>query len=408
MNKMVSMRTKSVILKVPKNKEKRMKVVVLNESKTPDLLNKVEKRCAVTPSSAQRLIKKGASIILEAGAGLLSGYSDKEYEGVGVSVISDVNESVSSADMVVAVNKPSEAQLALMKKGAIVVGHLDPFFQQPLVESIADKQLTAISVEMIPRSSRAQKMDALSSQASLAGYVMVMQAASLLPSILPMMMTPSGTIKPAKVFIIGAGVAGLQAIATAKRLGANVLAYDTREVVAEQVESLGGKFLKIDIGETGQTKDGYAKELTEEQKAKQQDAQRDAIADSDIVITTAQLFGRKPPVLISKDTLALMKPGSVVVDMAATSGGNVEGSVAGETVEVNGVNVIGDGYWSQFVARAATDMYANNIYNLVDEFFDTETNTFNLDLDDDILAGCVIAHQGSVTNDMLLNAYKGA
>ena len=385
-----------------------MKVVVLNESKTPDLLNKVEKRCAVTPSSAQRLIKKGASIILEAGAGLLSGYSDKEYEGVGVSVISDVNEAVSSADMVVAVNKPSEAQLVLMKKGAIVVGHLDPFFQQPLVESIADKQLTAISVEMIPRSSRAQKMDALSSQASLAGYVMVMQAASLLPSILPMMMTPSGTIKPAKVFIIGAGVAGLQAIATAKRLGANVLAYDTREVVAEQVESLGGKFLKIDIGETGQTKDGYAKELTEEQKAKQQDAQRDAIADSDIVITTAQLFGRKPPVLISKDTLALMKPGSVVVDMAATSGGNVEGSVAGETVEVNGVNVIGDGYWSQFVARAATDMYANNIYNLVDEFFDTETNTFNLDLDDDILAGCVIAHQGSVTNDMLLNAYKGA
>ena len=408
MNKMVSMRTKSVILKVPKNKEKRMKVVVLNESKTPDSLNKVEKRCAVTPSSAQRLVKKGASIILEAGAGLLSGYSDKEYEGVGVSVISDVNESVSSADMVVAVNKPSEAQLALMKKGAIVVGHLDPFFQQPLVESIADKHLTAISVEMIPRSSRAQKMDALSSQASLAGYVMVMQAASLLPSILPMMMTPSGTIKPAKVFIIGAGVAGLQAIATAKRLGANVLAYDTREVVAEQVESLGGKFLKIDIGETGQTKDGYAKELTEEQKAKQQDAQRDAIADSDIVITTAQLFGRKPPVLISKDTLALMKPGSVVVDMAATSGGNVEGSVAGETVEVNGVNVIGDGYWSQFVARAATDMYANNIYNLVDEFFDTEANTFNLDLDDDILAGCVIAHQGSVTNDMLLNAYKGA
>ena len=385
-----------------------MKVIVLNESKTPDSLHKVEKRCAVTPSSAQRLIKKGASIILEAGAGLLSGYSDKEYEGVGVAVINDVNDSISSADMLVAVNKPSEAQLALLKKGAIVVGHLDPFFQQPLVESMAEKQLTAISVEMIPRSSRAQKMDALSSQASLAGYVMVMQAASLLPSILPMMMTPSGTIKPAKVFIIGAGVAGLQAIATAKRLGANVLAYDTREVVAEQVESLGGKFLKIDIGETGQTKDGYAKELTEEQKAKQQDAQRDAIADSDIVITTAQLFGRKPPVLIAKDTLALMKPGSVVVDMAATSGGNVEGSVPGKTVEVNGVNVIGDGYWSQFVARAATDMYANNIYNLVDEFYDTETNTFNLKLDDDILAGCVIAHQGSVTNDMLLNAYKGA
>ena len=385
-----------------------MKIIILNESKAPDPLNNVEKRCAATPSSAQRLVKKGATLLLEAGAGVHSGYSDKEYEDVGVTVIDDVNDALSTADMLVAVNKPTDAQLALMKKGAIVVGHLDPFFQQSLVESIAEKGLTAISVEMIPRSSRAQKMDALSSQASLAGYVMVMQAANQLPSILPMMMTPSGTIKPAKVFIIGAGVAGLQAIATAKRLGANVLAYDTRAVVAEQVESLGGKFLKIDIGETGQTKDGYAKELTDEQKAKQQEAQRDAIADSDIVITTAQLFGRKPPVLISKDTLALMKPGSVVVDMAATSGGNVEGSVAGETVEVNGVKVIGNGYWSQYVAKAATDMYANNIYNLVDEFFDDETKTFGLNLEDDILAGCVITHDGSITNDMLNNAYKGA
>ncbi len=385
-----------------------MKIIILNESKAPDPLNNVEKRCAATPSSAQRLVKKGATLLLEAGAGVYSGYSDKEYKDVGVTVIDDVNDALSTADMLVAVNKPTDAQLALMKKGAIVVGHLDPFFQQSLVESIAEKGLTAISVEMIPRSSRAQKMDALSSQASLAGYVMVMQAANQLPSILPMMMTPSGTIKPAKVFIIGAGVAGLQAIATAKRLGANVLAYDTRPVVAEQVESLGGKFLKIDIGETGQTKDGYAKELTDEQKAKQQEAQRDAIADSDIVITTAQLFGRKPPVLISKDTLALMKPGSVVVDMAATSGGNVEGSVAGETVEVNGVKVIGNGNWSQYVAKAATDMYANNIYNLVDEFFDDETKTFRLNLEDDILAGCVIAHDGSITNDMLNNAYKGA
>ena len=385
-----------------------MKIIILNESKAPDPLNNVEKRCAATPSSAQRLVKKGATLLLEAGAGVHSGYSDKEYEDVGVTVIDDVNDALSTADMLVAVNKPTDAQLALMKKGAIVVGHLDPFFQQSLVESIAEKGLTAISVEMIPRSSRAQKMDALSSQASLAGYVMVMQAANQLPSILPMMMTPSGTIKPAKVFIIGAGVAGLQAIATAKRLGANVLAYDTRAVVAEQVESLGGKFLKIDIGETGQTKDGYAKELTDEQKAKQQEAQRDAIADSDIVITTAQLFGRKPPVLITKDTLALMKPGSVVVDMAATSGGNVEGSVAGETVEVNGVKVIGNGNWSQYVAKAATDMYANNIYNLVDEFFDDETKTFGLNLEDDILAGCVITHDGSITNDMLNNAYKGA
>ena len=367
----------------PGREEKRVKIIVLNESKIPMPLSNVEKRCAVTPSSVQRLVKKGAQLHIESGAGLLSGYADKEYVDVGGIVIDDVNSALSTADMLVSVNKPAESQLSVMKKGAIVVGHLDPFFEQPLVESIANKGLTAISVEMIPRSSRAQKMDALSSQASLAGYVMVMQAANYLPSILPMMMTPSGTIKPAKVFIIGAGV-------------------------AEQVESLGGKFLKIDIGETGQTKDGYAKELTDEQKAKQQDAQRDAIADSDIVITTAQLFGRKPPVLISKDTLALMKPGSVVVDMAAQSGGNVEGSVAGEVAQVNGVTVIGTGNWSQAVARAATDMYANNIYNLVDEFYDTESNAFGLNLEDDILSGCVIAHGGAITNDMLTNAYKGA
>jgi NAD(P) transhydrogenase subunit alpha len=188
----------------------------------------------------------------------------------------------------------------MLSANTIVIGHLDPFFQPSMINKLAASNLTALSVEMIPRSSRAQKMDALSSQASLAGYVMVMMAANHLPSILPMMMTPSGTIKPAKVFVIGAGVAGLQAIATAKRLGANVLAYDTRPVVAEQVESLGGKFLKVDIGETGQTKDGYAKALTDEQKRTLAEAQKEAIATSDIVITTAQLFGRKPPVLIVK------------------------------------------------------------------------------------------------------------
>jgi NAD(P) transhydrogenase subunit alpha len=273
---------------------------------------------------------------------------------------------------------------------------------------MAKAKLNTLSIEMIPRSTRAQKMDALSSQASLAGYVMMLQAANTLPSILPMMMTPSGTIKPAKVFIIGAGVAGLQAIATAKRLGANVLAYDTRPVVAEQVQSLGGKFLHIDIGETGQTKDGYAQELTAEQKQIQQDAQRDAIADSDIVITTAQLFGRKPPVLISKETLSLMRPGSVVVDMAAQSGGNVEGSVAGKTKTIGGVTVIGTGNWSQAVARDATEMYANNLANLIDEFTDSETQSFNLDLDDEILAQSVITHDGAVINDMLVNAFKGA
>lgn len=385
-----------------------MKLLVLNEAKQQTDEGSVEKRCAVSPVTVTRLTRMGLNVTIEQGAGLLSGYADKQFEAQGATIVEDASVELANADMVLFVNRPTDAQVAALKKGAIVVGHIDPFFQQALVEQLAESSLTTLSVEMIPRSSRAQKMDALSSQASLAGYVMVMQAANLLPSILPMMMTPSGTIKPAKVFIIGAGVAGLQAIATAKRLGANVLAYDTRPVVAEQVESLGGKFLKIDIGETGQTKDGYAKELTDEQKAKQQDAQRDAIADSDIVITTAQLFGRRPPVLISKDTLALMKPGSVVVDMAAQSGGNVEGSVPGEIAVVNGVTVVGTGNWSQDVAKDATDMYANNLANLIDEFVDKEQKLFTVNLEDEILAGCVITHDGAVINEMLKNAYAGA
>lgn len=384
-----------------------MKILIINESVGPEPFGRADKRCAVTPATVQRFTKNNVDVYIESGAGIAAGYNDDAFTDVGAQCLSDSSVQLPEVDILVAVNRPGDSHLNTLKPGAIVVGHLDPFFQQPLVEQLADKKLTAISVEMIPRSSRAQKMDALSSQASLAGYVMVMQAASHLPSILPMMMTPSGTIKPAKVFVIGAGVAGLQAIATAKRLGANVLAYDTREVVAEQVESLGAKFLHIDIGETGQTKDGYAKELTDEQKAKQQEAQRDAIASSDIVITTAQLFGRKPPQLISRDTLKLMKPGSVVVDMASQSGGNVEGSEPGKINTVEGVTLIGTGDWSQQVAKAATDMYANNVFNLIDEFYNADEQDFKLDLDDEILSGCVITHDGEIRNDMLINAYKG-
>lgn len=385
-----------------------MKVLVLNENNLCPTRKYQEKRCAVSPVSVSRLTKLEIEVFVEKGAGALSNYTDADLKEAGAVIIEDTSSALASADILACVTRPENEQISALKKGAIVIGHIDPFFQQELVQSLVDAHLTTLSVEMIPRSSRAQKMDALSSQASLAGYVMVLQAANHLPSILPMMMTPSGTIKPAKVFVIGAGVAGLQAIATAKRLGANVLAYDTRAVVAEQVESLSAKFLKIDIGDTGETKDGYANELTDEQKAKLQEAQRDAIKDSDIVITTAQLFGRKPPVLITKDTLKEMKPGSVVVDMAAMSGGNVEGSVAGKTKVIEGVTVIGNGDWSQAVAKAASDMYANNIANLIDEFFDKETGSFELNFEDEIIQGCVITHNGELANEMLINAYKGA
>lgn len=381
-----------------------MKVFIVNDAKNTDFAT--EKRCAATPNTVKKLVRLGLEVTVESNAGMGSSISDDEFKEAGATT-STRAKGIKEADIVLYVNRPSNADIKNLKEGAIVVGHCDPFFAQPLVEELAKQKVTSLSIEMIPRSTRAQKMDALSSQANLAGYVMVMQAANALPNILPMMMTPSGTIKPAKVFVIGAGVAGLQAIATAKRLGASVLAYDTRPVVAEQVESLGGKFLKIDLGETGQTKDGYAKELTDEQKQKQLDAQKSAIADADIVITTAQLFGRKPPQLINKETLATMRPGTVVVDMAAQSGGNVEGSVAGETVEIDGVTVIGLGNWSQYVAKNATDMYANNIYNLLEEFVNKETGDFEVDFEDEILAQSIITHGGDICNQMLRNHYQG-
>ena len=385
-----------------------MKILILNEALEQRHHAHVERRCAVSSQTIAKLVKKGIEVYIEKGAGLLSHYKDEDFAKAGANIVADITEIAKQVDILACVNTPRESIVEKLPAGTVVIGHLDPFFNEALVTKLAKANLTALSVEMIPRTSRAQKMDALSSQASLAGYAMVMKAADTLPSILPMMMTPSGTIKPAKVFIIGAGVAGLQAIATAKRLGANVLAYDTRPVVAEQVESLGGKFLNVDIGETGQTKDGYAKELSDEQKALLAQAQKEAIASSDIVITTAQLFGRKPPVLISKETLASMKPGSVVVDMAAVSGGNVEGSKPGETVVLNNVTIIGDGFWSEGVSRAATDMYANNIYNLLDEFVKNEPIEFELTFEDDILDAAVITHGGLIRNDMLLSAYEGA
>jgi NAD(P) transhydrogenase subunit alpha len=220
-----------------------------------------------------------------------------------------------------------------------------------------------------------------------------------------MMMTPAGTLKPSKVFVIGAGVAGLQAIATAKRLGASVTAFDTRSVVAEQVQSLGAKFLDIDLGETGQTGQGYAQALTPEQMQIQQREQAKCIADSDIVITTAQLFGRKPPMLIDAQTIATMKPGSVIVDMAAESGGNVQGSVASEVVLQSGVSIIGTGNWANGVAKHATQMYANNLLSLISEFWSQEDNKFLLDVEDEVQSGCIITHQGMVVNSMIKTFY---
>lgn len=367
-----------------------------------------ENRVPIIPDVAKKLCKLGAEVIIESGLGLGSGFKDDEYTAVGATIASDRASLLATADVVLRLRKPELAEVSQLKSGCIHISYLDPFNEHALVRAFQAQGVTAISMEMIPRTTRSQKMDALSSQASLAGYVMVLLAAAKLPRIFPMMMTPAGTLKPAKVFIIGAGVAGLQAIATAKRLGAKVTAFDTRPVVAEQVRSLGAKFLEIDLGETGQTEGGYALELTPAQVELQRQAQKAVIADSDVVITTAQVFGRKPPVLVTRDMVEGMQPGSVIVDMAAETGGNVEGSVPNETVLINGVTVIGQGSLSNEVSRDASQMYAANLFNLVEDNWDTETNVFKVDFEDDILQGCVITHGGDITNSTIKNILDGA
>ena len=366
-----------------------------------------EVRAAMVPANAGKLINQGFAVAVQSGLGSASGYSDAEYAKVGATVSDDRASLLAESDIVMAVRKPDVADVGSLKKGALYVSFLDPFNEKPLVESIAAQGATAISMEMVPRSTRAQKMDALSSQANLAGYVTVIQASFHLPKIMPMMMTPSGTIAPARVFVIGAGVAGLQAIATAKRLGARVEAFDTRPVVAEQVQSLGAKFVEIDLGDTGQTDQGYAKELTPEQVEKQREGQKTIISQSDVVITTAQLFGRPAPQIVGRDMVESMKPGSVIVDMAVETGGNVEGSVMNEVVEINGVKVVGQGNLPGEVARNASDMYSNNLLNLVMEFWDSEAKTLNLDPEDEIIAACVITRDGAVVNETIKNIYSG-
>ena len=360
-----------------------------------------EKRVPIIPETAEKLVKMGAKVIIESGMGLGSGYQDEDYTKVGAGVETDREKLLKEGDIVLRLRKPEKSEIKMLKKGCIHVSYLDPFNELELVEEFSKEGINAICMELIPRSTKAQKMDALSSQANLAGYVAVIIAADHLDKIFPMMMTPSGTIKPSRVFIIGAGVAGLQAIATAKRLGARVDAFDTRPVVEEQVKSLGGKFLKIDLGDTGQTKDGYAKALTEEQLAIQREAMAKHCSMCDVVITTAQVFGRKAPVIVTADMVQRMKPGSVIVDLAVETGGNVEGSKVDEVVDVNGVKIVGLANLPGRAAVNASQMYSQNLFNLIDEFWDKENKTFKLDLESEIMQGCLLTHENEVRHEKI-------
>ena len=362
-----------------------------------------ELRAALVPQNVKKLVSNGFEVSVETGLGDASGYPDALYSDAGAKVETDRQALLERSDIVFRVRKPDAHEVTHLKSGSVHVSFLDPFNEEALVDALAVQGVIAISMEMIPRTTLAQKMDALSSQANLAGYVTVIQAAHHCPKIFPMMMTPSGTITPARVFVIGAGVAGLQAIATAKRLGARVEAFDTRPVVAEQVQSLGAKFVKIDLGDTGQTDQGYAKALTPEQIELQKEGQKKIISQSDVVITTAQLFGRPAPQIVSRDMVEAMNPGSVVVDMAVETGGNVEGSVLDEIVVVNGVKIIGQGNLPSQVARNASDMYSNNLYNLIIDFWDGEERNLDLSPDNEIIQGCVITRDGAIVNETIKN-----
>jgi len=358
-----------------------------------------EKRVAMIPATLKKLVGLGAQVEIESGLGETCRYSDQDYLDAGAVLAGSREEMLAGADMVLRLRKPPLEEVSLMRRGCIHVSYLDPFNEQELVQVLQDAGISAVSLEMIPRTTVAQKMDVLSSQANLGGYVAVILAAEQLDKILPMMTTPAGTIKPAHVFIIGVGVAGLQAIATARRLGARVEAFDTRPVVEEQVKSLGAKFVKVDLGETGQTKDGYAKALTPEQMEKQKQGMARACAGADIVITTAQLFGRPAPRIVDRAMIEDMAPGSVIVDMAVETGGNVEGSEVDKVVEIAGVRVVGLANLPGRAALTASQMYSSNLGNFVDHFWDREADRFVLDLEDEIIRGALITHNGSLFSE---------
>lgn len=361
-------------------------------------------RVSLVPDLVKKLQRlKGINVFVE--SKLTDIFTDKEYEEAGATVLTR-EHALKKADILLGISKPEVEDLKQLKANTLTISFLDLFTEKDYLNHLIEQKLSSISMEMIPRTTLAQKMDAISSQASLAGYEAVIVGSEKMNKIFPMMMTPSGTIKPAKVFIIGAGVAGLQAIATAKRLGANVIAFDTRPVVKEQVESLGAKFLEIDLGDTGETSGGYAKELTKEQLQKQQLQMTKVIQDSDLVITTAKLFGRKAPIIIKKDVVKGMKKGSVIVDLAASTGGNVEGTKVDEIVEVNGVKIIGDQEIARRVYKDASIMYSSNMVNLISHFWDNENECFDYK-DDEILNGCLVTRDGVLVNKKLKDVLGG-
>ncbi|MAH81430.1 MAG: NAD(P)(+) transhydrogenase (Re/Si-specific) subunit alpha [Rickettsiales bacterium] len=376
-----------------------MKITIFKEDKN-------EQRISIVPETVKKYIDLGIDIQIEPGIGH-DIYTDSDFVKFGAKVIKSKTK-LFDTDIIIQVNCPKEAILKNIKKQTTLICLLDPFFNKPQLKNIIENKITSLGLEFIPRSTYAQKMDVLSSQSSLAGYVAVMLAASKTSKIFPMMMTPAGTISPSKVFIVGAGVAGLQAIATAKRLGAQVEAFDTRPVVEEQVKSLGAKFLKVDLGQTGESNQGYAKELTANQLEKQKQVMLKACKQADIVITTAQLFGKKAPIIITNEMIAEMKQGSIIVDLAIETGGNVEASELGKEIDSEGVHIIGLPNLASFVAKDASLVFSSNIFSLIEDIYDKETKTCKIDLSNDIIKSVLTTKNGKIVNPMLQKNSEGS
>lgn len=368
-----------------------------------------ERRVAITPDVVKKLKKGDVEIVVEKDAGLEAGFPDAAFEQVGAKIEADV-KAVWQSDIVLKVQKPGERpdgtdEISLMKEGSLYISFLNPLFEPKRMKAIADRKVTAFSMEMVPRTTRAQSMDALSSQANIAGYKAVLMAADRLPKIMPMLMTAAGTIKPARVLIIGAGVAGLQAIATARRLGAVVEAYDAREVVKEQVKSLGAKFVDIDIGEKAEGEGGYARELSEEAKARQREKLGLVAKECDIVITTAAIPGKQAPRLIERNAVEAMKHGSVIVDMAAATGGNVEGSKPDEEVKIGGATLLGPTNLPAYMPLDASQMYGRNLAELLGLML--KDGKVTIDFEDDILKAACVTKDGDIVNPRVKSALEG-
>jgi NAD(P) transhydrogenase subunit alpha len=368
-----------------------MKVAVIAEADAD------EPRVAATPETVKKMVALGATVAVQAGAGVKSGILDADYTAAGAAVAAD---PANDADIVLQVRRPEGPELTRLKKGAIVIGMMDPYGHETGVRAMADAGIIAFALELLPRITRAQVMDVLSSQANLAGYRAVIDTAAAFGRALPMMMTAAGTVPAARIFVMGAGVAGLQAIATARRLGAIVTATDVRPAAKEQVESLGAKFIAVEDEEfkAAETTAGYAKEMSNEYQAKQAALVAEHIKKQDVVITTALIPGRPAPRLISKDMVASMRPGSVVVDLAVERGGNVEGVNADAVTEINGVKIVGYRNMPGRLAATASSLYAKNVFAFLELLIDKKGKALAVNWDDEIIKATALTRDGAVVH----------